>query len=535
MNTITNYRNTLLGMAAALILGFTGCTSFSPGKIVEEPLGRFSFKVSPELTVHSTNGTYYHYTNSDPVVQGYITAIEAENEQEGILRAFDHVGLDLREFDLSGTTAFGEWQLQRYDHPDFTDWMAIAYQYRGDTVYAFIANGGPDSSPVKLPGNLFGILRSFTFSDTAGEIFRPADLTELKEYVKGRALENNSSISMAVLKDGESVLQYTAGKIAPDVSGTTEAVYHWGSITKLVTATAVMQQVEDGKIDLDAAINTYFPEFAPGKEIKVRHLLSHSSGLPGAEVLHLVTIGNMKSSMPDMEDFLADYWSGISKLDFVPGSSSVYNNYNYLVLGVLIERVSGEALTDYIKSNIFTPLGMQQTFYTSQELPQETKEALAIISKKELIPLLSILKESGYDRESVIAFETESHVYLNPFNIYPCWGGIKSTPADALRFAEMFLNYGKAGDIRLLEKSSVRKMMSMQKSNSGKPLDMGLGWFLGCQGKYSYAGHAGGGPGIDSLLRIYPKHDLAIVVFGNMAGYGSESIVEYTANLYLEH
>ena len=77
----------------------------------------------------------------------------------------------------------------------------------------------------------------------------------------------------------------------------------------------------------------------------------------------------------------------------------------------------------------------------------------------------------------------------------------------------------------------VREMLRMQESTKGKPLGMGLAWQLGRQGSENFAEHGGGGPGIDSLLRIYPKRGLSIAVLGNVNGYGADKLIEYTAAL----
>ena len=150
------------------------------------------------------------------------------------------------------------------------------------------------------------------------------------------------------------------GRPAPAWPMTTDAVFDMASLTKcLVTATAVMQLVEQGKVDVDAPVVKYLPEFAAnGKEsVTVRELLTHYSGLP-----------------PDID--LKDAWGlaapdkaeGIrraveAKLDSLPGTKFVYSDVNYITLGALVEKLSGEALDAYAKEHIFDPLGMKSTFY----------------------------------------------------------------------------------------------------------------------------------------------------------------------------
>ena len=137
---------------------------------------------------------------------------------------------------------------------------------------------------------------------------------------------------------------------------TTGTIFDMASLTKcLVTATAVMQLYEQGKVGLDDPVMKYLPEFGVnGKEqVTVRELLTHYSGLP-----------------PDVK--LSDAWSGKeegvrrameSKLDAPPGSAFKYSDINFITLGVLVEKVSGERLEDYAQRHIFGPLGMTETRY----------------------------------------------------------------------------------------------------------------------------------------------------------------------------
>jgi SSS family transporter len=150
------------------------------------------------------------------------------------------------------------------------------------------------------------------------------------------------------------------GKPSPAEPMTVDTIFDMASLTKcLVTATAVMQLVEQGKVDVDAPVVTYLPEFgANGKDkVTVRELLTHYSGLP-----------------PDVD--LKDAWGlaapdkaeGIRRamnatLDSVPGTKFVYSDINFITLGAIVEKVSGERLDDYAEKHIFGPLGMTHTGY----------------------------------------------------------------------------------------------------------------------------------------------------------------------------
>jgi CubicO group peptidase (beta-lactamase class C family) len=289
-----------------------------------------------------------------------------------------------------------------------------------------------------------------------------------------------------------------------------------------------MQQVEQGRVALDATLDTYSPEFALGSKITVRNLLTHSAGLPSFEDTHLVAFG--ENQMPDMASLLEGYWSRVNGLVYEPGSLSVYHNWNFLVLARLVEKVSGEELTSYVRRHIFAPAGMEHAAYTTAELAG-APEALAVVTAELLASTESLLAAGGLETDGFVAYRNGAVAHLQPFDILPCWAGVKSPAVDAALLGWLFVNDGRIAGNSILERSTVREMLRMQKSTDGKPLGMGLAWHLGRQGRESFMEHGGSAAGIDSLLRIYPKRKLSIAVLGNANGYGPGKVVEYTAAL----
>jgi CubicO group peptidase (beta-lactamase class C family) len=286
--------------------------------------------------------------------------------------------------------------------------------------------------------------------------------------------------------------------------------------------------VEQGRVDLDATLDTYFPEFPLGSRITVRNLLTHSAGLPDFEHTHLVAYGENK--MPEMASVLARYWSRVKGLVYEPGSRSAYHNWNFLVLARLVEKASGEELTSYVRRHVFTPAGMKETAYTTAALAG-TPEALAIVTAERRAATESILAKNGLNPDGFVAYSRPLLAHLQPYDILAAWAGVKSTAADAALFGWMFLNGGEIAGSRVLGPSTVRSMLTMQKSTDGKPLGMGLAWHLGQRGREPFVEHAGGGPGINTLLRIYPKRGLSIAVLGNAEGYMPGLVLDYTADL----
>jgi CubicO group peptidase (beta-lactamase class C family) len=153
------------------------------------------------------------------------------------------------------------------------------------------------------------------------------------------------------------------------------------------------------------------------------------------------------------------------------------------------------------------------------------------VTIERLVMTESLLARNGVKTDSFVASRTDKLAHLQPFDILPAWGGVKSPAADAALFGWMFLNDGEIAGNRVLGRSTVREMLSMQKSTAGKPMGMGLAWHLGQQGHGPFVEHAGGGPGIDSLLRIYARRRLPIALLGNANGYGPGQVLEYAGAL----
>jgi SSS family transporter len=152
------------------------------------------------------------------------------------------------------------------------------------------------------------------------------------------------------------------GNLSPAEPMTMDTVFDMASLTKcLATATAVMQLVETGKVDVDASVVKYLPEFGVnGKDkVTVRELLTHYSGLP-PDV-------NLKDAWglakPDKAEGIRRAME--SSLDSVPGTKFVYSDINFITLGAIVEKVSGETLDDYASEHIFKPLKMAHTRYLS--------------------------------------------------------------------------------------------------------------------------------------------------------------------------
>jgi CubicO group peptidase (beta-lactamase class C family) len=196
------------------------------------------------------------------------------------------------------------------------------------------------------------------------------NISELEAYLEQVVTaQRPPGLSVAVVKDGE--LVYADGFGAADgpknVSATRETVYHWWSMTKIPTAVAVMQLHELGLLDIDEPIDKYLPFFKVSykgtdqESITIRQVLNHSSGLPDA-MPELVTWLHSEGEPPlNQTKLVVDKFSEYDQLAYLPGDKTRYSNWGYMVLGALIETVSGQTYEQFVIDNILVPLGMQNT------------------------------------------------------------------------------------------------------------------------------------------------------------------------------
>lgn len=191
--------------------------------------------------------------------------------------------------------------------------------------------------------------------------------TKLTEYA-GRM---NFSGSVYLVDKGEVILDFAQG----DYSGKgSDIKYGVASVTKQITAASVMQLFEDGKLDLDDKLSQYFPKYSIGKDITVRQLLCQRSGIPDYSIdysddaawaytdnsTYMVMVKKENTSQLNrniIKDLVFD-----CELLFEPGEEFYYSDSNYALLADIVEQVSGESFHDYVRENIFEPLGMTAAF-----------------------------------------------------------------------------------------------------------------------------------------------------------------------------
>lgn len=291
-------------------------------------------------------------------------------------------------------------------------------------------------------------------------------------------------VSVAIIKNGTPlyVKGYGFANVEHQVPVKPETVFQSGSIGKQFTATAVMILVEEGKLALDDKIRKYFPD-APDawKEITIRHLLSHTSGM---------------GDYPEQFDYRRDYTEDdfmkmimATPLKSQPGEKWEYSNLAYVTLGVLIGKLTGKHYGEFLRERVFQPLGMTTA---------------RVISEEDIIPN----RASGY---SLRGGALKNQRWVSP--------SINSTADGALYLTAVDMTKWEAGlsSEKILKQSSYEQMWAPTRLNSGQTVGYGFGWEISGKDKRRVISHGGAWQGFKSFIARYPDDNLTIAVFANLA------------------
>ena len=210
------------------------------------------------------------------------------------------------------------------------------------------------------------ILAFVTFSTNA-QTQLSADLTEKIDKVANDTLARTGvpSASVAIVKDGQVVYAkaYGDARLDPKTAATPAMRYSIGSISKQFTAAAILLLQEQGKLSLDDKVAKFIPNLTRANEVTIRQLLSHTSGYqdywPQDYVMPMML-------QPVTAQKILDMWAR-KPLDFDPGTKWQYSNTNYVIAGVIVEKVARMPLLQFLQEKVFTPLGMKSVSDTDQE------------------------------------------------------------------------------------------------------------------------------------------------------------------------
>lgn len=330
----------------------------------------------------------------------------------------------------------------------------------------------------------------------------PAQLVSAAStYAQQQAAAGGFSGAVLVAKDGKPVFQQAYGLAdrAHNVPNTVDTRFRIGSMNKMFTATAIMQLVQAGKIDLDKPFGTYVTDY-PNKDVSsgvtIRELLTHTGGTgdifgPDFEKNRL--------KLRTLQDYVNLY--GTRPLRFTPGSKFEYSNYGFILLGVVIERVSGQSYYDYVRDHVFMPAGMTST---GSEPEDDT------------VANRSVGYTSG--RSGGLQPNTDTLPYRGTSA-----GGGYSTVGDLMRFANALLSH------KLLD-TQYTDMMTTGKVAMGPNITYGFGFGDRTINGDRCFGHNGGAPGMNGDLEICPASGYVVAVLSNLDPPAAGRIADFLTN-----
>jgi CubicO group peptidase (beta-lactamase class C family) len=304
---------------------------------------------------------------------------------------------------------------------------------------------------------------------------------------------------VVVVKDGQVLLQKGYGysdvaarkPVDPELT-----LFRPGSISKLFTWTAVMQQVEQGKLDLDTDVNEYLDFKIPardGQPITLRNIMTHTAGFE-EQVKNLM--GEESKPAPVLDELLKDW---VPTRIFAPGTTPAYSNYATALAGYIVARVSGMSFDDYINQHIFAPLGMEHSSFR-QPLPEKLK------------PLMS----KGYE---VASGDPKPYEIVG---VAPA-GSLASPGADMAKFMIAHLQKGAFGTTRILQEATAEQMHTTALTMLPRVHRMMLGFYEQNYNGHRAVGHGGDTNWFHSDLHLFVDDGVGMYVSLNSGGIGPAS------------
>ena len=299
--------------------------------------------------------------------------------------------------------------------------------------------------------------------------------------------------------------------------------YHLFSITKTFTALAVLQLAQSGKIRLDEPMVNYLPGFPYANEITIEQVLNHSSGIPNPLPLRWTHLAAEHEDF-DRDRFFNQVFEKNNKLKFIPGTKFSYSNLGYVLLGQLIETVSGMKYEKYIEENIFTKAGI-----TSAELGFTIDTTVHAKGYQKSWSLTNALLGFLIDKKKYMGPAEDQWTPFTPFYINgTSYGGMIGSASGLVKYAQVLLK----NDAELLNES-YKKILFTERIIHNKPTGMSLSWFTGTLKGNHYYAHAGGGGGYYVELRLYPGLGVGSAILYNRTGMRDERMLDKTDSFFL--
>lgn len=323
-----------------------------------------------------------------------------------------------------------------------------------------------------------------TFFIVISSVFSQDFKKQVDEYLAEKSKPDAPGISLLIAKDGKTIYKKAVGMadLELNVPLTTDNVFEIGSITKQFTAVSILMLEEQGKLKVEDEITKYIPDYPTlGKTITIHQLLNHTSGIKSYTSMdNFMPLARTDMTPTEIIDKFKN-----EPMDFDPGEKFLYNNSGYILLGHIIEVVSGKSYADFIQEHIFDKVGMTSSYYGSM---------------KKLIPN----RAKGYQDQN--GFVNADYLSLTlPYAA----GSIMSTVDDLLKWQNAI------SANTLIKRSSLEKAINGSTLNNGEKIPYGYGWGKGNINGSPSIEHGGGIFGYTTNGIFLPEENIYIIGLSN--------------------
>jgi CubicO group peptidase (beta-lactamase class C family) len=358
-------------------------------------------------------------------------------------------------------------------HAQKEDEMGSAAAFLTVLTFVGCGGGGSPTAPVASPTQ---------------EAAEATFVAALRERLDAATATDQFSGAVLVARDGRTLFEGAYGRADRErgVPNTTATQFRVGSMNKMITAVAALQLVQAGMLGLDAPLGTYLPDY-PNAEVASgvtpHHLLTHTGGT--GDIFGPEFIAH-RSELRTIGDYVGLY--GTRGLRFEPGTQWEYSNYGFMLLGGVIERISGASYYDHVAAHVLAPAGM---IATGSE-PEDS-----------LVPARSV----GYTRQ-LVPGALVSNADTLPYRGMPAGGGY-STVGDLARFAMALREH------RLLDPAHTELLLRGKVATGFQGVQYAYGFFDRVVAERRFVGHSGGALGMSGDLAFEPGSGYVVVVLSN--------------------
>jgi D-alanyl-D-alanine carboxypeptidase len=353
-------------------------------------------------------------------------------------------------------------------------------------------------------------------------------MKEIEGVLKALVGKNQTpSIQYIIFDRDDIIYRFAYGYV--DIKNRREAeertTYHAFSITKTFTALAILKLAGENKLDIDDPVKQYLPDMPYPGDITARHLMTHTAGIPGPIPISWIHTEEEHSSF-DRDMFFRQVMKKNNKVRSKPGEKFFYSNLGYVLLGQLVEQVSGERYENYIMLNILEPLGLRPADlgFTLVNPQYNAKGYIKRYSFTNSILGLFIDRSKFMDKPEGAWSPFRSN-YVNG----PSYGGLIGTTGAFVTYVREFIKSGSP----VIPETTKKLLFTKNLTLAGNPTGMCMSWFTGNLNGVQYFTHAGGGGGFYCEIRIYPSKELGSVVMFNKTGMNDKRFLDLPDHFFV--